>query len=104
MPNSMTVLEDMFPVIIDMITKNTTGTFNLVNKGLITHNDILEIYKENIDKSFSWENFSIEEQNAILLSKRSNIQLSTDKLYSLYPDIPDIKTSVKKCIIEYHVK
>jgi hypothetical protein len=27
--------------------------------------------------------------------------LSTDKLYSLYPDIPDIKTSVEKCIIEY---
>ena len=32
MPNSMTVLDDMFPVIMDMIIKNTTGTFNLVNK------------------------------------------------------------------------
>ena len=62
------------------------------------------MYKENIDKSFSWENFSVEEQNTILLSKRSNIQLSTDKLYSLYPDIPDIKTSVEKCIKEYHIK
>ena len=98
----MTVLEDMFPVIMDMIIKKTTGTFNLVNKGLITHDEILAMYKENIDKSFTWENFSIEEQDAILLSKRSNIQLSTDKLYSLYPDIPDIKTSVEKCIIEYH--
>jgi 3,5-epimerase/4-reductase len=100
----MTVLEDMFPVIMDMIIKNTTGTCNLVNKGIISHNDILEMYKENIDKSFVWENFSIEEQNTILLSKRSNIQLSTDKLYSLYPDIPDIKTSVEKCIKEYHFK
>jgi hypothetical protein len=97
----MTVLEDMFPVIMDMIIKNTTGTFNLVNKGLITHNEILEMYKENIDPTFTWENFSITEQNAILLSKRSNIQLSTDKLYSLYPDIPDIKKSVEKCIKEY---
>ena len=102
MPNSMTVLEDMFPVIMDMIIKNTTGTFNLVNKGLIAHNDILEMYKEHIDSSFTWENFSIEEQNTILLSKRSNIQLSTDKLYALYPNIPDIKTSVKKCITQYH--
>jgi dTDP-4-dehydrorhamnose reductase len=104
MPNSMTVLEDMFPVIMDMIIKNTTGTFNLVNKGIISHNEILEMYKENIDKSFVWENFSIEEQNIILLSKRTNTQLSTDKLYSLYPDIPDIKTSVEKCIKEYHIK
>jgi dTDP-4-dehydrorhamnose reductase len=104
MPNSMTVLEDMFPVIMDMMIKNTTGTFNLVNKGLIAHNEILEMYKEHIDPSFTWENFSVEEQNTILLSKRSNTQLSNDKLYSLYPDIPDIKTSVEKCIVQYHVK
>lgn len=104
MPNSMTVLEDMFPVIMDMIQNKTTGTFNLVNKGLITHNEILEMYKEHIDKGFTWENFNVEEQNAILLSKRSNTQLSTDKLYSLYPDIPDIKTSVEKCITSYHRK
>lgn len=101
MPNSMTVLEDMFPVIMDMIIKRTIGTFNLVNKGLITHNEILEIYKKNIDPSFTWENFSVEEQNAILLSKRSNIQLSTDKLYLLYPNIPDIKSSVERCIQKY---
>ena len=84
-----------------MIIKNTTGTFNLVNKGLITHNEILEMYREHKDPSFTWENFSVEEQNAILLSKRSNTQLSTDKLYSLYPDIPDIKRSVENCIKQY---
>jgi dTDP-4-dehydrorhamnose reductase len=102
MPNSMTVLEDMFPVIMDMMIKNTTGTFNLVNKGVITHNEILEMYKKHIDPSFVWKNFSVEEQNTVLLSKRSNTQLSNDKLYSLYPDIPDIKTSVEKCVIQYH--
>ena len=104
MSNSMSVLEDMFPVIMDMIIKGTTGTFNLVNKGLITHNEILEMYREHIDSGFVWENFSVEEQNAILLSKRSNTQLSTDKLYSLYPDIPDIKTAVERCIKQYHRK
>ena len=101
MPNSMTVLEDMYPVIMDMMSKNTTGTFNMVNKGVITHNEILEMYKEHIDPSFVWKNFSVEEQNSVLLSKRSNTQLSNDKLYSLYPDIPDIKTSVEKCVIQY---
>jgi hypothetical protein len=99
--NSMTVLDDMFPVILDMIKNNTTGTFNMCNKGVITHNEILELYKKYVDSSFNWKNFSIEEQNKILLSKRSNIELSSKKLYELYPNIPDIKTSIDNCLQNY---
>jgi 3,5-epimerase/4-reductase len=99
--NSMTVLPDMFPVIVDMIKKNVTGTFNLCNKGVITHNEILELYKTHVDNNFTWKNFSIEEQNKVLLSKRSNIELSTEKLYELYPNIPDIRTSIENCMITY---
>ena len=100
-PNSMTVLHDMYPIILDMIKKNITGTFNMCNKGVITHNEILELYKTHVDNDFTWKNFTIEEQNKILLSKRSNIELSTEKLYDLYPNIPDIKTSIEKCMISY---
>jgi len=99
--NSMTVLPDMFPVIADMIKKNVVGTFNLCNKGAITHNEILELYKTHVDNNFTWKNFSIEEQNKVLLSKRSNIELSTEKLYELYPNIPDIRTSIENCMITY---
>lgn len=99
--NSMTVLSDMYPVIADMIKKNVTGTFNLCNKGAITHNEILELYKKHVDNNFTWKNFSIEEQNKVLLSKRSNVELSTEKLYELYPNIPDIRTSIENCMITY---
>lgn len=97
-PNSMTVLHDMYPVILDMMQNKTTGTFNMVNQGIISHNEILQMYKEIVDPEFTWQNFTIEEQNQILQSKRSNTQLSTEKLYTLYPDIPDIHTSVCRCI------
>ena len=100
-PNSMTVLHDMYPIMLDMIKKNITGTFNMCNKGAITHNEILELYKNHVDNDFTWKNFTIEEQNKILLSKRSNIELSTEKLYELYPNIPDIKTSIERCMISY---
>ena len=100
-PNSMTVLHDMYPIILDMIKKNITGTFNMCNKGVISHNEILELYKTHVDNDFTWKNFTIEEQNKILLSKRSNIELSTEKLYELYPNIPDIKTSIERCMISY---
>jgi 3,5-epimerase/4-reductase len=84
-----------------MIKKNITGTFNMCNKGAITHNEILELYKIHVDNDFTWKNFTIDEQNKILLSKRSNIELSTEKLYELYPNIPDINTSIERCMISY---
>jgi nucleoside-diphosphate-sugar epimerase len=94
-PNSMTVLNELLPIMIDMaLVKGLTGTINLTNPGLISHNEILEMYKDIIDKDFKWKNFSIEEQNKILLSKRSNNLLDTSKLEELYPEVSNIKDSV----------
>lgn len=97
-PNSMTVLPIMYPLIIDMMKNKTTGTINLTNPGLISHNEILEMYKEIVDPSFEWKNFTVEEQNAILASGRSNNYLDTTRLEELYPDILNIKDGVKKCL------
>ena len=94
MNNSMTVLPDLLPLLIDMIIKKETGTINLVNPGAITHNEILEIYKENINPEHEWENMTIEEQNKLLLSERSNNILDTTKLQLLYPNVKDIKSSI----------
>ena len=100
-PNSMTVLNELLPILIEMALKGQVGTVNLTNPGTITHNEILEMYKEIVDPNFSWSNFSIEEQNAILASKRSNNCLNTEKLESISPiKIKDIKTSVRDIIIQ----
>jgi dTDP-4-dehydrorhamnose reductase len=100
MPNSMTILKDFYPVIVDLIKRKEVGTLNLVNPNVITHNEILEMYKEIIDPLFKWENFTIEEQNQVLKSERSNNQMDTSKLISLYPSVPDIKTGVRECLLE----
>ena len=84
-PNSMTVLPDMLPIILDMIQNNKTGTYNLTNPGLISHNEILQMYKEIVDPSFTWQNFSLQEQSKILDSERSNNFLDTTKLQKEYP-------------------
>ena len=100
-PNSMTCLPDFFPIILDLITKNNTGTYNLTNPGLISHNDILEMYKEIVDNDFKWNNFSMEDQNNILAGKRSNNYLDTGKIEELYPDLLNIKDSVKNILKNY---
>ena len=82
-PNSMTVLDELLPVLIEMALNKEVGTVNLTNPGLISHNEILEMYKEIVDPDFTWSNFSIEEQNQILASKRSNNCLDTMKLTNM---------------------
>lgn len=100
MPNSMTILKDFYPIMVDLIKRKEVGTLNLVNPNVITHNEILEMYKEIVDPTFKWENFTIEEQNQVLKSERSNNQMDTAKLISLYPTVPDIKTGVRNCLLE----
>ena len=99
-PNSMTVLPELLVYVVDMMKQKITGTMNLTNPGLISHNEIFEMYKEIVDPDFTWKNFSQEEQRAILDADRSNNFLDTSRLESLYPVTP-IKEAVKKCLIEY---
>tara|TARA_B110000483_G_scaffold104110_1_gene126988 strand:- start:364 stop:1266 length:903 start_codon:yes stop_codon:yes gene_type:complete len=99
-PNSMTVLNELIPLMIDMSIKRVTGTVNLTNPGLISHNEILEMYKEIVDPEFTWKNFTIEEQNEILASGRSNNFLETDILKGMYPGVKNIKESVRDILVE----
>jgi len=101
MPNSMSVLPELLPMVLEMMKKSVVGTMNLTNPGVISHNEILEMYKEIVDPTFKWLNFSQEEQRKILLADRSNNYLDTTKLESLFPQIDNIQEAVKKCLINY---
>jgi len=100
--NSMTVLSDVLPIVYDMIVKEKTGTYNLCNPGTISHNEILELYKEYIQPSFTYQNFTKEEQLEILKADRSNNYLETTKLETEY-SIPSIKESITNLFKEKSV-
>jgi len=95
-PNSMTILSELLPVAIDMLLKSKTGIYNFTNPGVISHNEILDLYISYIDPNFRYQNFSLEEQSKILKAGRSNNHLDVSKLYSEYPDIEDIHTGIVK--------
>ena len=101
MYNSMTVLPELLPVMIDLSKKKHIGTINLTNPGLVSHNEILTMYKEIVDPEFTWNNFGLDEHNSILKARRSNNYLDTNKLISLYPDIKNIKISIRKILEDY---
>ena len=64
----MTVLPEVL-LVLDMMMNKTTGTINLTNPGLISHNEILEVYKEIV---IVLRKIYKEEQSKILDCDRSN--------------------------------
>jgi nucleoside-diphosphate-sugar epimerase len=99
-PNSMSVLDELLPLSIEMMNNQETGTFNFTNPGVISHNEILQMYKDIIDPAFEWINFTPEEQANILLASRSNNLLNTCKLSEKYK-ISGIHDAVRKCITNW---
>lgn len=86
-PNSMSILHDLLPVALLMTERGLKGRYNFTNPGALSHNEILALYKKYIDPTYFWNNFSEEEQNAILKAGRSNNTLDTTKLEAALPDI-----------------
>ncbi len=55
----MTVLPELIP--LAMAEKRVTGTVNLTNSWLVSHNEIFEIYKEIVNPDFTWKNLNAQE-------------------------------------------
>jgi len=86
-PNSMSVLYDLLPLMVEMGKVKKTGIYNFTNPGVVSHNQILDLYKKYIDKDFAYQNFTLEEQDKILKAARSNNELSTTKLEKAAKDL-----------------
>lgn len=81
-PNSMTYLPDMIPIMIEMTRREISGTFNMVNEGVTSHCDILELYRK-YRPEHSYEIIAERELNTLLKSKRSNNELDINKLRTM---------------------
>lgn len=98
--NSMTVLPQLLPIMLDMAAAKEVGTVNMVNPGPISHGEILAMYRDIVDPAFKWEEFSVEEQNKILAAERSNNTLATERLQRFAPSVLPIKDAIKKVLEE----
>ncbi|KAK6132075.1 hypothetical protein DH2020_034177 [Rehmannia glutinosa] len=99
-PNSMTILDELLPISIEMAKRNLRGIWNFTNPGVVSHNEILEMYKEYIDSDFKWTNFNLEEQAKVIIAPRSNNELDASKLKKEFPELLSIKESLIKNVFE----
>ncbi|CAH9104325.1 unnamed protein product [Cuscuta epithymum] len=99
-PNSMTVLDELLPISIEMAKRNLRGIWNFTNPGVVSHNEILEMYKKYIDPDFKWSNFTLEEQAKVIVAARSNNEMDASKLKKEFPELLSIKESLIKYVFE----
>jgi len=99
-PNSMTVLNELVPLAIEGALRRMTGVYNFTNPGVISHNEVLQLYKEYYDRDFEWENFSLDDQAKVLAAPRSNNELDARKLRDAFPGILDIRSSLIKYVFQ----
>ena len=103
-PNSMTVLDEMLPIAVEMAKRRLTGIWNFTNPGVVSHNEILEMYKQFIDTGFKYTNFTLEEQAKVIVAPRSNNELDASKLKKEFPELLSIKDSLMKYVFEVNKK
>ena len=100
-PNSMTILTDLLPVSLSLAERRKVGIFNFTNPGVISHNQVLDLYKRFIDPSFTYKNFTIAEQAKVIKAERSNNWLDTTKIVEAMREvgheIPDIHSGMVAC-------
>ena len=99
-PNSMTVLEEFVPMAIEGALRGLTGAYNWTNPGAISHNEVLELYRDYCQPGFVWENFTEEEQAEVIKAPRSNNTMCDAKLREAFPQVLGIKESIIKYVME----
>lgn len=98
-PTSISVMDDLWPLIIPMCEKNVTGTFNFTNPGVIDNNQIMLLYKKHVDPTKEWELATDEEVKSILAGGRPFSELDVSKLKDIFPELPDVHTAVENMMI-----
>lgn len=106
-PNSVTVLPELLPVLLKLMKERHTGTINPVNPSCVEYTQVLETYKSEVDSSIEYEVIDEGDESEFarkVRSSHSSCHLSTDILHDLAPEVSEAKEAVtniiKKCKTE----
>jgi 3,5-epimerase/4-reductase len=100
--NSMTVMDDVLPILADCMIRRDVGALNAVNPGTMDHNTILTMYRDIQREDHVWNEISNKELvSGYVKGARSNNYLETNRVVSLCPEIPSLEASVRR-ILENH--
>ena len=78
--NSLTYLPDFLTAVKTLIAKRRTGTYNVVNPGVVSPYGIMTRYKEIVDPNHVFERLTADHLKDVAKAGRSNCTLNGSKL------------------------
>jgi 3,5-epimerase/4-reductase len=101
--NSVTIVEDMVDVFYQLLNKKATGIFHVVNPGVISHKEIIAMYKEIVDPKHSntWIREGELVSCGLAKKKRSNNIMQSANLEKLDIKMRPIKEALRDTLEKY---
>jgi len=97
--NSVTVLDDAWPVADQLVARGEGGVWNLVNPGAEYHDELLALWRERVDPTHAFE--VVDLASLDLRAGRSNCVLSTAKLETAGLALPPLAASLPRLVDAY---
>ncbi len=101
LPNSMTYVDDLITTTQALIEANASGIFNVVNPGVTSLPEIMDLYKKYVDPTHEYSVISKEELLTFTAAGRSDCTLNTDKLNSLGISLPPLQDRLVESMEKY---
>lgn len=99
-PNSCTVVEDLMRVTDEMLRKDLTGVYNVVNPGVTTPFEIATALKEIVKPDMQFVKISKAELNAMTLAERVDAVLDGTKLREAGIELSEIHRRMREIMRE----
>lgn len=101
-PNSVTCVPDLMNITKKLMDRRVLGPVHIVNEGVITHNEILEMYKKIVDPNFEMPEFiDIDKLKELTKTGRSNCMLVSERLPELGIKMREVHEAISCCLTEY---
>ena len=99
--SSATTVPHMIKALGTLIDEKVEGTYNVVNPGIISPAEIMQMYRELVDIDHKFEVIGLDELKEVTQVARSVCVLDTRKLESKGIKMPEIKKAVEECLVQY---
>jgi len=101
--NSVTVVDDFIHVARELVAKRAPGVFHVTNPGVMRHRDLLDMYRELVDPSYSCTFITAEELTArgLATKARSNTILGSPRLAEFGIQMRPIEVALRDAMTQY---